>query len=266
VAHYIQAHATPEDLIVLIGGHSYPAFTYYYDGALPVLPMPDKLLPDTRAPIDVRALEALDRAIAGRQRLWLVLWQAPLADPTGLITDELEHTYHRLGIGRTFHDVSLLLFDVSHGPRLAQAASPQFPLLADFGSDDRDRVRMLGYDLDRQTVRPGDTLYLHLYWEPLGELDHDYKVFTQIVDDEGQIIAQHDKIAGAESYPTSHWPPGTIVRDRFMLTVRPDAPPGQYDLIAGLYRPSRRMPRLPVQGEGANGDHVVLAEITVQKQ
>jgi uncharacterized membrane protein len=263
VAHYVQAHATPDDLIVLIGGHSYPAFTYYYEGPLPVLPMPDKLLPDTRAPIDVRALETLDRALAGRQKLWLVLWQAPLADPTGLITDELEHTYHRLGIGRTFHNVSLLLFDVSPGPRLAQAATPQSPLLADFGSG--SEVRLLGYSLDRQTARPGDTLYLHLYWESLDEMDHDYKVFTQILDHEGRIVAQHDKIAGAESHPTSHWPPGTIVRDRFMLTVRPDAPPGQYALIAGLYRPSRRMPRLSVEGEGANGDHVVLAEITVQE-
>jgi hypothetical protein len=263
VAQYIQAHATPDDLIVLIGGHSYPAFAYYYEGPLPVLPMPDKLLPDTGAPIDVRALETLDRAIAGRQNLWLVLWQAPLADPTGLITDELEHTYHRLGIGRTFHNVSLLLFDVSPGPRLAQAASPPLAWLADFSSGDRRQMRLLGYGLDRQTAQPGDTLYLHLYWESLDEMDHDYKVFTQIVDEQGQIVAQQDKVTGAESYPTSHWPPGTIVRDRFMLTVHPDAPPGQYTLIAGLYRPSRRMPRLPVQGEGANGDHVVLAEITI---
>ena len=160
--------------------------------------------------------------------------------------------------------MSLLLFDVSPGPRLAQAAAPQSPLLADFGSG--SEVRLLGYDLDRQIARPGDTLYLHLYWQSLGEMDHDYKVFTQIVDGQGQIVAQQDKIAGAESYPTSHWPPGTIVRDRFMLTVRSDAPPGQYALIAGLYRPSRHMPRLPARGDGANGDHVVLAEITVRSK
>ena len=49
-----------------------------------------------------------------------------------------------------------------------------------------------------------------------------------------------------------------------MLTVRPDAPPGPYTLIAGLYRPGGSMPRLPVTGEGAQGDHVVLAEIEVR--
>jgi 4-amino-4-deoxy-L-arabinose transferase-like glycosyltransferase len=259
VARYVEEHAAEQDLIVLIGGHNYPAFTYYYRGALPVLPLPDDLLPDTRAPIDVKALETLDQALSGRQRLWLVLWQEQLADPTGLIVDELEHTYHRLGVGSTFHDVGLLLFDVSSGPRLSQNAAPSSPLRADF----RDPIRLQGYDLPVRTIQPGGTLYLYLYWESLGKIDRDYKVFTQVLDRDGKIVAQHDKVMGAESYPTSHWPPGALVRDRFMLTVHPDAPPGQYTLITGLYRPGGNMPRLPLSGQNAQGDHIVLAEIEI---
>ena len=132
-ARYIEEHATDQDLIVLLGGHNRPAFTYYYRGPIPILALPGGLLPDTRAPVDVRALEALDQALSGRQRLWLVLWQEQLADPTGLIVDELEHTYHRLGVGRTFHDVGLLLFDVSPGPLLSRNAAPSALLRADFG-------------------------------------------------------------------------------------------------------------------------------------
>jgi 4-amino-4-deoxy-L-arabinose transferase-like glycosyltransferase len=259
-ASYIEKHATDQDLIVLLGGHNYPAFSYYYKGALPILSLPDRLLPDTRAPVDIRALEQLDRAIARRRQLWLVLWQEHLADPTGLIVDELEQTYHRLGVGRTFHDIGLLLFDVSTGPRLTQNAIPSVLLQTEVGG----QVRLQGYDLPRHTVQPSGTLYLYLYWEAIGQVKHDYKVFTQILDKRGNIVAQHDKIAGAESYPTSHWPPGALVRDRFMLTVRSDAPPGQYTLIAGLYRPGGSMPRLPVSGPGAQGDHIVLATIEVQ--
>jgi hypothetical protein len=126
------------------------------------------------------------------------------------------------------------------------------------------QIRLLGYDLPQATVQPGGTLYLYLYWEAMGQIDHDYKVFTQVLDEGQKIVAQHDKSAGAESYPTSHWLPGAIVRDRFMLTFHPDAPPGQHTLIAGLYRPGRNTPRLSVSGQGARGDHVVLAEIEIR--
>ena len=75
--------------------------------------------------------------------------------------------------------------------------------------------------------------------------------------------AQSLCIAGAEAYPTSHWPSGAIVRDRFLLTIHPEALPGQYRLIAGLYNPGGKQRRLPVEGAGAQGDHILLATITV---
>jgi hypothetical protein len=264
-ARYVETHAAPGDVIVLLAGHSAPAFTYYYRGELPIIPLPDKLLPDTRAPLDIHTLETLDAAVLGKARLWLFLWQAPLADPTGLITDELEHTYPRLGVGRTFHDVALLLFDVSSGPRLAQTEMPQTRLRAEFqggGAPANAQVRLLGYDLDRQTARPGDTLYLYLYWQAAAEIPHDYKVFTQLVGAENAIVAQHDKIAGAASYPTSHWPVDVLVRDRFLLTLDAATPPGRYTLIAGLYRPGQNLTRLRVRE--TDRDHVILAQIDVK--
>jgi len=195
----------------------------------------------------------------------LVLWQASLADPTGLITDELEHTYPRLGVSRTFHDIALMLFDTSPGPRLAQTDMPSKALHVEFhASDDpaNPQIRLLGYDLDRQTVHPGDTLYLYLYWQAANEIPHDYRVFTQLLGAENVIVAQHDKIVGADAYPTSHWPVGALVRDRFLLTLDPDVPPGQYTLIAGLYRPDQDLTRLRVRE--TDRDHVVLAQINVE--
>jgi hypothetical protein len=262
VAQYVTEHATPDDLIVLVGGHSYPAFVYYYRGLLPVLPLPDKLLPTTQQPIDLSALVTLNEAIEGHQTLWLVLWQATLADPTGLIVDTVEQTYHRLGVSTGFHEVALLAFDVSPGPLLAENLKPQTPMSVDLGRE----IRFLGYDLPVDTARPGDTLYLYLYWEALPQITADYKVFTQILDADLKIVAQQDRVAGAESYPTSHWPAGAIVRDRFLLTIRPDAPPGQYTLIAGLYNPGGDQLRLPVEGTGAQGDHILLSAITIQQK
>jgi 4-amino-4-deoxy-L-arabinose transferase-like glycosyltransferase len=262
VAQYIETHAAPNDLIVLVGGHSYPAFTYYYHGLLPIVPLPDKLLPTTQQPIDLSALATLNQAIQGRQSLWLVLWQDPLADPTGLIMDTIEQTYHRLGVGSEFHGLALLAFDVSPGPLLAESTSPQMPMVANLGHE----IRFLGYDLPVDTAQPGDTLYLYLYWEALPQVTADYKVFTQILDESDQIVAQQDKVAGAEAYPTSHWPAGAIVRDRFLLTIHPEASAGQYRLITGLYKPGGSHPRLPVEGAGAQGDHILLSMITIRQE
>jgi hypothetical protein len=259
IAYYIEQHATDSDLIVLLGGHSYPAFTYYYRGPAAILPLPDKLLPTTQHPVDLNALRTLNQAIKERQILWLVLWQESLADPTGLIVDELEQTYHRLGVGQTFHSISLLAFDISPGPLLADDVQPQVSMVAELG----DQVRFLGYDLPVARAKPGETLYLYLYWEALPDLRHDYKTFTQILTADGQIVSQQDKVAGSEAYPTSHWPVGTIVRDRFLLTIQPTAAPGRHQLIAGLYNPGPGMPRLTVTGEGAHGDHLLLTEIEI---
>ena len=259
VARYIQDHASPDDLIVLVGGHSYPAFTYYYRDSLPVLPLPDQLLPTTQRPIDQRALQALDSAIEGRQTLWLVLWQESLADPTGLTVDTIEQTYHRLGVGTGFHHIALLAFDVSPGPLLSDSLVPQVAMRADLGQN----IRFLGYSLSVNSAHPGDTLYLYLYWDARPGVSHDYKVFAQILDESGQIVAQHDKIAGAASYPTSHWTPGHTVRDRFLLTISSDAEPGRYSVIAGLYNPGASKARLPVVGEGAQGDYMLLSEIQI---
>jgi mannosyltransferase len=260
VARYIEAHATPDDLIVLLAGHSYPAFTYYYRGPLPVLPLPEGLLPATQSPIDLSALQTLNQAILGRTQLWLVLWQDTLADPTGLVTDELQHTYRRLGVGRTFHGINLLLFDVSPGPLLAGSTAPRVPLHTNLGG----QVQLLGYDLPAQVLYPGDTIYLYLYWQSVQDMTHDYKVFTQLLDGNGQIIVQNDQIAGAAAYPTSHWPTGSIVRDRFMLTIPPETTAGQYPLIVGMYQPGGTLTRLPVQGERGHGDYILLTEIQVK--
>ncbi len=260
VARYIERHASKQDLIVLVGGHSYPALSYYYRGSLPVLALPGKLLPDTRAPVGLSALDELNRAIVGRQQLWLVLWQSELADPTGLIVDELEQNYHRLGVGETFHDLALLAFDVSPGPRLESSLGPQAPMRTTLGT----QIRFLGYDLPAESARPGETLYLYLYWQAEEQVRHDYKVFAQILDPENRIIAQQDKIAGAEAYPTSHWLPGYTVRDRLLVTIRADAGAGLYRLVAGLYSPGGDMARLPVEGEGSQGDHILLTEIKIR--
>lgn len=256
VVTYIESQTTDRDLIVLVGGYTLPAFTYYYRGSSPIVPMPDELLPTTRAPVEPGMLSALNDAIIGRNQLWLVLWEPHISDPTGLVTDALEQTYHRLGVGRTFHGMALMRFDISPGPLLAEV--PSAVLWAEFG----EQIELLGYDLPVRTSHPGETVYLYLYWRALVEMAHDYKVFVQILDTDNAIIAQQDQIAGAAEYPTSRWQPGVTIRNRFLLTIKPEAQPGPYRLISGFYNPGRET-RLTAVGENAHTDYVLVDQIEV---
>ncbi len=255
VAEYIGSHAEPKDAIVLVGGHMLPAFAYYYRGELPVHPLPEGLVLSTREPLDYRAAERLNSIAQGRDRLWLVLWQNRLVDPTDVILDQLMLNCPRLEVGRNFHhEFAVLLFSLENRPRFA--TGPEHPYLANFA----DQIRLLGYDLDSIRAEPGQTLHLALYWEALGEMDQDYLVFTHLLGSDGRIYGQHDKIAASDAYPTSRWKKGTIIRDKYEILVSTDMPPGSYIIETGLYWTEPDIKRLPLK---SGGDRVLLAEVAV---
>jgi len=255
VAEYIGSHAEANDAIILVGGHMLPAFTYYYRGELPIYPLPEGLVVSTKEALDYRAAEQLNSIAQGRDRLWLVLWQNRLVDPTDVILDQLMLNCPRLEVGRNFHhEFAVLLFSLENRPRFA--TGPEHRYLANFA----DQIQLLGYDLDSFRAEPGQTLHLALYWQALGEMDQDYLVFTHLVGNDERIYGQHDKIAGSDTYPTSYWKEGTIIRDKYEILVRPDTPPGDYTLEVGLYWTEPAIKRLPLK---SGGDRVLLAEIVV---
>jgi mannosyltransferase len=254
VAEYISSHAEAEDAIILVGGFMLPAFNYYYQGDLPVYPIPEGLVVSTREPLDYRAAEQLNSIAQGRDRLWLVLWQNRLVDPTDVILDQLMLNCPRLGVDRNFHQFALLLFSLENRPRFG--TGPQHRYVAEFA----DHIQLLGYDLDSFRVEPGQNLHLALYWEATGQMAQNYLVFTHLISDDERIYGQHDKIAGHDTYPTSRWQKGTIIRDKFELLVHPDTPAGRYTIEIGLYTNYRGIQRLPLK---TGGDRVLLAEITV---
>jgi hypothetical protein len=99
-----------------------------------------------------------------------------------------------------------------------------------------DRVKLLGFSLDRETYRPGDTIHVTLYWLGLQEMGQDYKVFVHF-QDEGQTTmwAQHDGDPVEGLTPTTRWLPGEMIADEHALLLPLEAPPGRYKLFVGMY-------------------------------
>ncbi len=97
-----------------------------------------------------------------------------------------------------------------------------------------DRVRLLGYNVEG-SYRPGGSIHLTLFWQALAQMDEGYTVFTHLVDEEGKLRGQKDNEPVDGFYPTTEWEAGEIVRDQYDLTIAPEAPPGQYRLVVGMY-------------------------------
>lgn len=98
-----------------------------------------------------------------------------------------------------------------------------------------NRVALVGYDLDRRAVSPGEVLRITLYWEALAPMTEDYTVFVHLLGEgTDSIWGQRDAQPGNGQFPTSRWETGQIVRDDYEITVA-EAAPLVCILEVGLY-------------------------------
>ncbi len=117
------------------------------------------------------------------------------------------------------------------------------------------QVRVEAYRPDAETIPPGDTLRVTLYWRPLVALERDYAVFVQLVGPQG-AVGQADR-----AQPTSSYAAGALRLDEYELPLLLQTPPGVYSLIAGFYTPVKGGWERLETDEGA--DHVVLGSVEV---
>jgi len=141
--------------------------------------------------------------------------------------------------------------------------SPDHPLEARLG----EMVRLLGYDLEEDRVRPGEEIGLTLYWQALTPADRPYKVFTHLIDEENAIWGQHDSQLVGGTYPPNLWVAGEVVTDSHRLLVAADAPAGIYRLVVGMYDPTsgERLPIYGIDGGRLPGDRVLLGTVEVTR-
>lgn len=140
-----------------------------------------------------------------------------------------------------------------------EAVAPAYLLSAELGG----KVRLLGYDVDKTTVRPGQTINLTLYWQAITPTEESYTVFTHLLDSNNKVRGQKDNPPYFGTYPIRVWREGEIVKDPYAIPVSEDAPPGKYVIEIGMYKPLTGE-RLMVRREGyPPADHLVLESVSV---
>jgi hypothetical protein len=95
-------------------------------------------------------------------------------------------------------------------------------------------VLLLGYD-HPSTARPGSDITLTLVWQRLHP-GPDFELVWELVDEQGQTVAEESELLFHGEYPPSRWPIGSSILDRQTLAV-PETP-GTYQVRVGLRTPA----------------------------
>jgi hypothetical protein len=100
-----------------------------------------------------------------------------------------------------------------------------------------EQMRLAGYEVEYDDLRPGESLTVRLEWEVLQAMDRDWSVFIHLNDPVlSRPIAQRDMYPGAGLRPTTLLSPGERLVDEYVLTIPPTAvAPAELELVVGLY-------------------------------
>ncbi len=93
-------------------------------------------------------------------------------------------------------------------------------------------VRLRGYDLDRQSLTPGETARISLFWQAMQPVSTDYEVFVELLDPTDRKVATVQPYC--ESRPPAEWYQHYFIDTSFTVTVDAALPPDTYTLYVGL--------------------------------
>lgn len=138
-------------------------------------------------------------------------------------------------------------------PGTAPLIRPQTPADAVWNQ----QARLLGFNLN-PTYRPGDIIYLRLFWQALAPIPDDWTFFVHLLDAGGQNRLGADAAPGAGSYPTTRWQPGEWIIDEIQLKIPDTLAAGDYQPEIGFYLATGA--RIPVRQD----DRLLLARLRIE--
>jgi len=133
-------------------------------------------------------------------------------------------------------------------------------------SESNGVMRLLGYDLEAEAVRPGGQVEVTLYWEALSPTDRDYTVFVHLLGEGELLVAQRDTYPGLGLLSTTWLEPGFRWADRYVLQVPGTAyAPDVAQIEVGVYDAATGV-RLAARGSDGEllGDNVRFGRVAVR--
>ncbi len=246
VAQYLAAAGNPTTDLVLLNAPGQGEVWRYYDPGLPVLGLPAARPAD---PAQVAA--ALTAATAGKERIFALYWATDESDPAGTVESWLGRNAFP-GLSSWQGNLRFVTYAMAEGLHCTAGDLR-------FGEDIALIAHCLpGTDGARPTVAPGDVAVVQLHWRSDAAPAAPLAVSVQLLNGQGQVIAQHDGVPGGGQRPVTGWQPGEVITDNHGLVIPPGTPPGDYQLAVVLYDPATGA-RLPAGG----GEPAALGTLAV---
>ncbi len=232
----------PPEKVRLAQNFPDPTLWYYYRGDVTHLVLPPGAKDEAGARAAVQGLRT-----AGVERVLLPLQPAINWDDRGIAAGTLATAYQ-------------LLYEAPIGvwPVQLYVAPPTNLMPVDVAF--QNGMKLVGIATQPATMTSGNVLAVALDWQGNGAtLSGTEKVFVQLLNSAGQLVAQDDQPL---SLPTKQPIMSSLALYGILLPVT--LPPGDYQLIAGLYDPAQ--PGAPRVLTTAGVDHTVIKTIPVEVQ
>ena len=116
-----------------------------------------------------------------------------------------------------------------------RASGAQHPLSVTLGMGGQEQILLLGWEPRfRGEVRPGDSLGVRLYWQPVAEIAEPLHSFLHLYSAERKHSWAIGQNQNPGRIPTTSWLSALYYVDELTLTVPLDQPPGNFALAVGL--------------------------------
>jgi mannosyltransferase len=223
LAAAVRAQLAPDEAVVLVSGHAWPAWDYYAPDIARVR-LPDIDILDVNAALGIDSGAVLSTALAGKSGAWLVRWQDEAVDPVGFAPYLLDRAGREEPVLEQFWQLGL-----RHWRLRPDASIPAElrPVHVD-GANYDHKLALLGWD------DPVDG-HMTVYWRGLNTVGRDYQVSLIVEDAAGREVGRWDGRPAGYAYSTTRWRPGEALFGQYPVSLPAGAPPGDYTVTLAIY-------------------------------
>ncbi|MDL1898305.1 hypothetical protein FBQ82_18820 [Anaerolineae bacterium CFX7] len=256
--NYIAERWRPGDVILVNAGYAYPALAYYFPETIARERLTNYRGAETASPLvlqtgsiggaknlgwgdpqsdfyattadETRA--ALDRVFADAPRVWMLRIYDTVTDPQG-------------DIRKYFAEHATLLDDQAFGGEsqarvqgfITQPTRELPPSATPVNQNLGERVELVGYETGARELERAQFFDAVLYWKLLQPVNYNYQVTLQLLNAQGENVAQTDETPLSELLPMTRWQTDELYREPLRLKIPDALAPGAYRAIVKLYNP-----------------------------
>jgi mannosyltransferase len=219
-ARFVQRNIASDETVLLLSGHFFPVWTYYYPGSW--TPLPDIPILDLNRTLNYSVADTLNQALADKRGAWVIRWQDQVIDPNGFVAMLLDQAGRQEPTEVAFEGVKVSHYRWDTPPHFSAQPDIAQPVNTRCGP-----IELLGYTQITDTIKT--------FWQANAKTNQDYRVALRLLDEQGNPWGRWDQRPTTFLYPTSYWKPGEALFGHYPIPAIPGTPPGRYRLDLSVY-------------------------------